>query len=190
VDTDKGRRIAGPQLWSVAVCCDYGTVGTWPAFSWASRAALSPASWVAFSLEWKVPGAGAVPVPGVVVDGVEALGLAAVVAVVAAWVTMNPPAKAPVIRPSAVAATAARRPFLPNMGALYGGGGGGGISVLSMPLSMVEGPLLVWCFDVGGRLEEGWHGGMAQGCRFMAVLRDLADDAMLVIARADSLSVS
>jgi hypothetical protein len=126
-----------------AVCGDYGTVGLCPAFSWASRAALSPASWEAFSLEWKVPGAGAVPVPGVVVDGVEvlALGLAAVVA---AWVTMNPPAKAPVISPTAVAATAARRPFRPNIGALWGaGGGGGGISVLSISLSMVDGPLLL-----------------------------------------------
>jgi hypothetical protein len=33
----------------------YGTVGNCPAVSCASRAALSPASWVAFSLEWNVP---------------------------------------------------------------------------------------------------------------------------------------
>jgi hypothetical protein len=33
----------------------YGTVGNRPAFSCASRAALSPASWVGFSFEWNVP---------------------------------------------------------------------------------------------------------------------------------------
>jgi len=33
----------------------YGTVGTWPAFSCASRAALSPASWVGSSLGTKLP---------------------------------------------------------------------------------------------------------------------------------------
>src|SRR5437660_10095263 len=44
-------------------------VGTWPAFSWASRAALSPASWVASSLGLKVPAAGAAPVLGLAVRG-------------------------------------------------------------------------------------------------------------------------
>src|SRR2546423_14446786 len=33
----------------------YGTVGNWPAFSWASRAALSPASWVASSFGTNLP---------------------------------------------------------------------------------------------------------------------------------------
>src|SRR5206468_8852697 len=33
----------------------YGTVGTWPAFSWASRAALSPASWVGSSFGTNLP---------------------------------------------------------------------------------------------------------------------------------------
>jgi hypothetical protein len=33
----------------------YGTVGNWPAFSWASRAALSPASWLAVSLGTNFP---------------------------------------------------------------------------------------------------------------------------------------
>ena len=44
-----------------------GMVGTCPALSWASRAALSPASWVASSLGWKVP-------PGAAVLGAAALG--------------------------------------------------------------------------------------------------------------------
>jgi hypothetical protein len=43
----------------------YGTVGICPAFSCASRAALSPASWVASSFGLKVPAAGAVPAAGV-----------------------------------------------------------------------------------------------------------------------------
>jgi hypothetical protein len=138
----------------------YGTVGTWPAFSCASRAALSPASWVAFSLEWNVPGAGAVPVAGVVVEGVVALALG-LAAVVAAWVTMNPPAKAPVIRPRAVAATAARRPFLPNIGALWGGGGGGS-SVLSV--SMMG--LLVLCVLL---VDGSWWPEVDQRWRFIGI---------------------
>jgi hypothetical protein len=169
---------------------DYGTVGTWPAFSWASRAALSPASWAAFSLEWKVPGAGAVPVPGVVVDGVEALALG-LAAAVAAWVTMKPPAKAPVISPTAVAATAARRPLRPNRDALWGaGGGGGGISVLSMSLSMVEGPLVVSCLTVVAyRKRDGSAAWPRAGVSWL-FSGDLADDAMLVTTRADSLSTT
>ena len=87
-------------------------MGNWPAFSWASRAALSPASWVAFSLEWNVPDGveGVVEVEGV--DGVvevEGDVVAAAVLVVAAWVTTKPPAKAPDMSPTAVAAMAARR---------------------------------------------------------------------------------
>ena len=48
----------------------YGTVGTWPASSCASRAALSPASCVGSSLGLKVL-LGAVPPLGVVVDDPE-----------------------------------------------------------------------------------------------------------------------
>src|SRR2546421_3860961 len=51
--SDAGDRIGGQ-------CGDYGTVGNWPAFSCASRWALSPASCVASSLGWKVPLLGAV----------------------------------------------------------------------------------------------------------------------------------
>jgi hypothetical protein len=94
-------------------------VGNWPAFSWASRAALSPASWVAFSLEWNVPEGvdGVVEVEGV--DGVvevEGDAVAAAVLVVAAWVTMKPPANAPDMSPTAVAAMAARRARRPKSG--------------------------------------------------------------------------
>src|ERR1700736_4578928 len=47
------RRTLG---WFSAINCGYGTVGTWPAFSWASRAALSVASWAAASFDTNVPG--------------------------------------------------------------------------------------------------------------------------------------
>src|ERR1700730_4914773 len=57
----------------------YGTVGICPAFSCASRAALSPASCAASSLGLKVPAAGAVPAAGVEV----AAGV--VVVVVLVW---------------------------------------------------------------------------------------------------------
>jgi len=96
-------------------------VGNWPAFSWASRAALSPASWVAFSLEWNVPEGDDGVVEGV--DGVVevegdavAAAVAAAVLVVAAWVTMKPPANAPDMSPTAVAAMAARRARRPKSG--------------------------------------------------------------------------
>jgi len=92
-------------------------VGNWPAFSWASRAALSPASWVAFSLEWNVPEGDDGVVEGV--DGVvevEGDAVAAAVLVVAAWVTMKPPANAPDMSPTAVAAMAARRASRPKSG--------------------------------------------------------------------------
>jgi hypothetical protein len=58
-------------------------VGICPAFSCASRAALSPASWVAFSFEWNVPAAGValgVAVVAAVVAELEVLGLAVVAA--------------------------------------------------------------------------------------------------------------
>jgi hypothetical protein len=78
---------------------------------------------VAFSLEWNVPDG------GVVVDG-DALALGAVVA---AWLTMNPPANAPVSRPVAVTASAARRRMPPNAGAFGGAGGkGGGLGVVDV----------------------------------------------------------
>ncbi len=92
-------------------------MGNWPAFSWASRAALSPASWVAFSLEWNVPEGDDGVVEGV--DGVvevEGDAVAAAVLVVAAWVTMKPPANAPDMSPTAVAAMAARRARRPKSG--------------------------------------------------------------------------
>src|SRR5713101_1524191 len=63
-------------MWRSHVACpapDQGTVGTCPAFSWASRAALSPASCVASSLGTNLP----VDEPGV------GVGLAAVVAAAA-----------------------------------------------------------------------------------------------------------
>ncbi|HEX4756191.1 MAG TPA: hypothetical protein VH661_10660 [Candidatus Dormibacteraeota bacterium] len=89
-----------------------------------------------------------------------------------------------------MAATAARRPFLPNMGALWGGGdgGGGGINVLS--LSMVDGPFVDGRVHGGDGLGVDGDGGIVQALRFMAVLRDLADDAMLVSPRADCLSAT
>src|SRR5438552_9151406 len=79
----------------------YGTVGTCPAFSWASRWALSPASCDAFSLEWNVP---VLVVPELLL----ALG-DAVAAEVAAWLTMKLPATLPATRPTAVMVNAVRR---------------------------------------------------------------------------------
>jgi hypothetical protein len=63
---------------------------------------------VAFSLEWNVPEGD---------DGVvEGDAVAAAVLVVAAWVTMKPPANAPDMSPTAVAAMAARRARRPKSG--------------------------------------------------------------------------
>jgi hypothetical protein len=98
------------QPFDVSATEGYGTVGNWPAFSWASRAALSPASWAAFSLEWNVPEG----VDGVV--EVEGDVVAAAVLVVAALVTMKPPANAPDMSPTAVAAMAVRRARRPKSG--------------------------------------------------------------------------
>ena len=50
----------------------YGTVGTCPAFSCASRAALSPASWVGSSLGTNLPGVVAVLDDGLGVGDVAA----------------------------------------------------------------------------------------------------------------------
>jgi hypothetical protein len=77
----------------------YGTVGTWPAFSWASLAALSPASWVGSSFGLKAPAAGAAVV--------AAEGDVAAVVVAAAGATetvvaaaLAPVTKAPIIPPA------------------------------------------------------------------------------------------
>jgi hypothetical protein len=72
---------------------------------------------VAFSLEWNVPEGDDGVVEGV--DGVvevEGDAVAAAVLVVAAWVTMKPPANAPDMSPTAVAAMAARRARRPKSG--------------------------------------------------------------------------
>jgi hypothetical protein len=66
-------------------------VGIWPAFSWASRAALSVFSWAAFSLEWNVP------------DGAtEVLPFVAVVLVVAALLAVGAKTVAPSKPPVAI----------------------------------------------------------------------------------------
>jgi hypothetical protein len=71
----------------------YGTVGTWPAFSCASRAALSVASWAALSFEWNVPLDGAVDVEELPLDGAAAPGAAAAGVVVAVAALAAPPPK-------------------------------------------------------------------------------------------------
>jgi hypothetical protein len=63
-------------------------------------------------LEWNVPEG----VDGVVEVEVEGDVVAAAVLVVAAWVTMKPPANAPDMSPTAVAAMAARRARRPKSG--------------------------------------------------------------------------
>src|ERR1700688_441478 len=70
----------------------YGTVGTWPAFSCASRAALSVASCAAVSFDTKVPDAAV---------GVVGLGLAAVVAAEAA-IVVAPYITAPTTPPTSI----------------------------------------------------------------------------------------
>jgi len=67
-------------------------VGNWPAFSWASRAALSPASWVGSSFEWNVPDGGLTVVP-------PPLEVAGVELVVAALLTVGASSVAPIAPP-------------------------------------------------------------------------------------------
>ncbi len=73
-----------------------------------------------------------------------------VVAEVAAWVTMKPPAKAPPISPAAVAARAVRRRMPPNRRRCAGGGGGGPAGSM-LSVSMVVSFVVVW-----------WVGGIAR----------------------------
>jgi hypothetical protein len=75
----------------------YGTVGICPAFSCASRAALSPASCVGSSFGLKVPAAGAVPGAGVEV----AAGVVVVVVLVCALAAL-PNSEAPMAPPAII----------------------------------------------------------------------------------------
>jgi hypothetical protein len=122
-----------------------GTVGIWPAFSWASRAALSPASCAAFSFEWNVPGVGA-----------EALGLlpddagAVVVGVVAALAELPANSAAPIAPPVRVEPTIATATAAFRMG------------VMCRLLLLTVGPELFGPIDRvrwqhQGRLGAGWE---------------------------------
>src|SRR5713101_9306942 len=75
----------------------YGTVGNWPASSCASRAALSPASWVAFSFGTNVP-LGAVL--GTVAELLVVVVVAPVAALPAAELSTVPPIAPPASEPA------------------------------------------------------------------------------------------
>jgi hypothetical protein len=87
----------------------YGTVGTCPAVSWASRCALSPFSWLAFSLEWKAPPlCDAEPEPAV--DGwLLLVAVVVVAALLDAALTTVAPSAPPAIDPATIAAIMPRR---------------------------------------------------------------------------------
>src|SRR6266481_8237099 len=75
----------------------YGTVGICPAFSCASRAALSPASCVGSSFDLNVPAAGAVPG-----DGVEVAAGVVVVVVLVCALAAPPNSEAPMTPPAII----------------------------------------------------------------------------------------
>jgi hypothetical protein len=86
-------------------------VGICPAFSCASRAALSPASWVAFSLEWNVPLGVAAAVELLLDDAAPVLGV-----VVAAFEELPVKRAAPSAPPMRVEPTIAKPTTALRMG--------------------------------------------------------------------------
>jgi hypothetical protein len=95
-------RDPGPPV-TVSTSRRQGTVGTWPAFSWASRWALSCPSWAAVSFEWKTPFD--VLLPELPLEGVDVAAL-----LEAALNTVAPSAPPTSIEPASMAATTPLRP--------------------------------------------------------------------------------